>query len=126
MMMDVDGFKKINGSFGHVYGDFVLSWLVDSVKNIIRSNDRIIRWGGDEFLIILPGVSLEGARSMGERILDHLREKSAKEKTVVTVSIGITRLSENDVSVDGMIHRADRAMYEAKTRGKNCVEIFPR
>lgn len=71
--MDVDGFKKLNDSSGRVYGDSVLSSLSESVKKIIRSSKRIVRWGGGEFLIILTGVSLEDARSMGERVLDQPR-----------------------------------------------------
>jgi len=124
MMLDVDDFKAINDSLGHMYGDFILSWVVESTKMIIRNFDRVIRWGGDEFLIILPGVAMEGAQSMAKRILDRLEKRSLEEDVTATVSIGITEyLGEGD-SVDGMISRADLALYAAKSRGKNRLQVY--
>ncbi|KUK88537.1 MAG: Diguanylate cyclase [Mesotoga infera] len=91
---------------------------------IIRNSDRIIRWGGDEFLLILPGVGVEGAESMGKRILDRLEKRSLEEDTTATVSIGITQyLGEGD-SVDGMIYRADLALRAAKSKGKNRLQVY--
>ena len=124
MMLDIDDLKAINDSLGHVYGDFILSWVVESVNMIIRNSDRIIRWGGDEFLLILPGVGVEGAESMGKRILDRLEKRSLEEDTTATVSIGITQyLGEGD-SVDGMIYRADLALRAAKSKGKNRLQVY--
>jgi diguanylate cyclase (GGDEF)-like protein len=124
MMLDIDDFKKINDSFGHVYGDSVLSWLVESVRMIIRSTDQVIRWGGDEFLIVLPEVTLEGAESMAERILDHLKKRTIEERAEITVSIGITSFLGDGDDIDRMINRADSALYEAKSKGKNRLRVF--
>jgi len=124
MMLDIDDFKGINDSFGHVYGDSVLSWLVESVRMIIRSTDQVIRWGGDEFLIVLPEVTLEGAESMAERILDHLKKRTIEERAEITVSIGITSFLGDGDDIDRMIHRADSALYEAKSKGKNRLHVF--
>ncbi|RLL81594.1 sensor domain-containing diguanylate cyclase [Mesotoga sp. BH458_6_3_2_1] len=124
MMLDVDDFKVINDSLGHMYGDFILSWVVESIKMVIRNSDRVIRWGGDEFLIILPGVAMEGAESMGRRILDRLEKRSLEEDVVTTVSIGITEyLGEGD-NIDGMIYRADLALHAAKNKGKNRLQVY--
>ncbi|HDP79069.1 MAG TPA: GGDEF domain-containing protein [Mesotoga infera] len=124
MMLDVDDFKVINDSQGHMYGDFILSWVVESIKMVIRNSDRVIRWGGDEFLIILPGVAIEGAESMGKRILDRLEKRSLEEDVAATVSIGITEyLGEGD-NIDGTIYRADLALHAAKNKGKNRLQVY--
>ncbi|MBN2252895.1 MAG: GGDEF domain-containing protein, partial [Kosmotogaceae bacterium] len=124
MMLDVDDFKAINDSLGHMYGDFILSWVVESIKMVIRNSDRVIRWGGDEFLIILPGVAIEGAESMGKRILDRLEKRSLEEDVTATVSIGITEyLGEGD-NIDGTIYRADLALHAAKNKGKNRLQVY--
>jgi diguanylate cyclase (GGDEF)-like protein len=127
LFLDVDHFKEINDRFGHTFGDQVLLHVVQLAKGMIRPPDIIGRYGGEEFVIGLVECDPAGALQIAERI----RLKIAQHRflweqhaTTVTVSIGIAMLSSDIDQVGTFIARADEAMYQAKRRGRNRVELY--
>jgi diguanylate cyclase (GGDEF)-like protein len=125
ILCDVDHFKKINDNYGHNIGDKVLIKLANLFSKQIREQDGISRWGGEEFLFILPQTSAENAYIIAEKIQlslqDHLIEHE-EQKIKVTISMGIEQLNNNQ-SIDEAINNADKYLYKAKNAGRN--QIFP-
>jgi len=124
MMLDIDFFKKINDTYGHLAGDFVLKEFVKIIKNKIRSSDILGRFGGEEFILILPNTKISGALKLAMRIKEEVENhifEYGKEKIKVTTSIGITSVSLND-SVESLLERVDEALYDAKRKGRNRIE----
>jgi diguanylate cyclase (GGDEF)-like protein len=123
-MTDVDFFKAINDTYGHVTGDEVLKDIVSLIMKNIRSGDYLIRWGGEEFLIIAPYASLNNAYLLAEklRIQAELQYFSSKG-IMITLSFGIAELIEKENEIS-FIKRADNALYKAKNSGRNRSVIF--
>lgn len=127
LFLDVDHFKEINDRHGHVFGDHVLLHVVQLAAGIIRPPDIIGRYGGEEFVIGLVECHQSGALQIAERIrLKIAQDQFAWEHhaTAVTVSIGVVMLSPEIDRVETLITRADQAMYHAKRRGRNRVELY--
>jgi len=128
MFVDVDDFKLINDSHGHMIGDKILSLIAKRLKACLRSNDTAYRFAGDEFTIMLPETTLNEARIVADRILAKFSHGSLiineKKISKITLSIGITEHRRNE-GVEQMLHRADIAMYEAKQCEGNSVAIAP-
>jgi diguanylate cyclase (GGDEF)-like protein len=123
MMADVDHFKKINDEFGHIAGDRILVTIADALRDRLRPTDLIARFGGDEFAVLLPGVTLETATATAERIRKALGKNSDPGFPVdVSISIGLTAATESD-DLDRLLHRADGAMYDAKDQGRDRVSV---
>ncbi len=124
VMLDVDEFKQFNDNFGHDLGDTVLKEFVNAVRGVLRDGDSIIRWGGDEFIAVLHGVSVDIADSLGDRIVNAVRKISIPEiegKLTVTTSAGYTFFDLSDKDLKDALERADKAVYMAKEAGKdNC------
>ncbi len=121
LMFDIDNFKKINDTHGHDIGDKVIISLAKEVLRCTRKSDVVARWGGEEFLIILPDTSKKGAQILAEKIRANIAALHVK-KIKFTVSIGLTSFyCSKDKSIDDTIKRADDALYEAKETGKNKV-----
>ena len=119
LAMDLDHFKAINDTYGHQAGDRVLIEFVADVRTLLRRHDQLGRFGGEEFVVLLPETPAETAVGIAERI----RHMMATRKSGCTVSIGVTsRLNDSD-TVDALLARADAAMYLAKTNGRNRVEL---
>jgi diguanylate cyclase (GGDEF)-like protein len=121
VMLDIDHFKRINDSCGHQAGDQVLQIFADVISHSLRAGDALSRWGGEEFLLMLPGTTAEEALICVERMRGHLAARSFEHlapKLTVTFSAGIGVCSVDD-RTDTIIERADRAMYRAKTAGRN-------
>ena len=125
MMCDLDNFKQINDSYGHIVGDRVLKCFVQECKTMFRSDDFVARYGGEEFAIILPGISLRKALKRARSFCKLLAAKQflidplqPEERISFTVSIGVSELQKKD-SVDAFIDRADKALYTAKRTGKS-------
>lgn len=126
IMLDIDHFKEVNDTHGHPTGDRVLKTVAHTVKTQIRDADMLFRWGGEEFLILLPDCDQAQAGQVAEKI----RQTLAGKKDVaiggqvigVNASFGVAQLRENDTEVE-LIHRVDSALYAAKGKGRNRVEM---
>lgn len=126
IICDVDHFKKINDQYGHNAGDVVLIELAKIFSQNIRKQDCVARWGGEEFLFILPQTLAKNAHIFAAKILDKLqghRVTYQDKKITVTVSMGIEQFNENQ-SIDEIINNADKYLYQAKNAGRN--QIFPK
>lgn len=120
IFIDIDHFKDINDTHGHATGDEVLKGVVGIVSSALRAGDRLGRWGGEEFLVFLPGTGLDGARALAERLRASIEEGGGRTPVAVTASLGVAG-HRNDESLDQLIHRADQALYQAKNEGRNRV-----
>ncbi len=120
LIMDLDHFKVINDTHGHQRGDRVLVDFVRKVNVLLRRPDQLGRFGGEEFLVLLPETSLAEALSVAERIRAACAAPSTEPSC--TVSIGVATNSQGNDTVDSLIARADAAVYRAKTKGRNRVE----
>lgn len=124
MIFDIDGFKKVNDSFGHYVGDTVLEEVASIVQSQIRAYDFFGRYGGDEFALLLPGTTGEEASAVAERLLRSIELRTVYKHTKlrVTVSMGmISLVPTSDTSMETLYQLADGALYDAKQAGGNCV-----
>ncbi len=122
LLMDLDNFKKVNDNYGHQVGDMALCTVVKSIKNTIRSVDFLGRYGGEEFMAILPETYGEQALILAERIRQMVASniiETDEGNLPLTISIGVSTYSTKDRSLDDMILRADKGVYQAKQKGRN-------
>lgn len=122
-MLDIDNFKSINDNMGHAAGDNVLSRLGSYLESQVRESDMVGRYGGEEFVFLMPTIKLDAAMAMMERIREDISQLSWRElgrETRITISCGVAEVMEDD-TVDSVIKRADDALYMAKRAGKNRV-----
>ncbi len=122
LMMDVDLFKMFNDGYGHELGDKVLKEFVAAVHKCTRSTDKIIRWGGDEFIVILQNVSEELLPAIGDKILESVRSIKLEElpdDVKITSSMGFAFFKEDDEAYKDTLARADEALYKAKAAGRD-------
>ena len=127
LIIDLDHFKEIKDSYGHPVGDSVLIEVSNIIKKTIRNIDVPARYGGEEFAVILIGTEARGALKMAERLRKNVMKKvfSAEGKGFqITVSIGITTYHDNIKSKDELIEKADKALYNAKKKGRNCCVLW--
>lgn len=120
IMFDIDHFKRINDESGHIFGDVVLIQIVNLVKKSIRGVDIFARWGGEEFVILLPYANCQEAAALAERLRKSISEESLKNGMVLTCSFGVTSFCCHD-DENLIMERVDRALYKAKERGRNNV-----
>lgn len=123
-MLDLDFFKSVNDTYGHEAGDAVLKAFAQILKDEARINDTVGRFGGEEFLAILGDTELEGARIFGEKVRAHVEEAHFMylgERITVTVSVGIAQRKDYP-SLETLKVGADERLYDAKHKGRNCVE----
>jgi len=125
IMFDLDRFKSINDRFGHAAGDRVLKSVVSTFKERLRRTDCLARWGGEEFVILLPETGVEGAAVLAEELRQRLSEMEIDGVGRVTASFGVTGYRSGD-TVDAVTQRVDGALYRAKGNGRNCVCIEDR
>lgn len=119
LMIDIDDFKKYNDTQGHLAGDKLLRDLAELLVTAIRKADIIFRYGGEEFVVLLPQIAKKGGVEVARRLLNLI-----KEKLPTTVSIGIASYPEDATSKNELIDKADSAMYQAKRLGKNRICLF--
>lgn len=120
IMFDIDYFKKINDTYGHDVGDEVLKMISNEVDEKIRDIDIFARWGGDEFMIIMPNTDIQGAKKLAERLKKHISQINFDKIGQITCSFGVIENKKDDLMQD-MIKRVDNALYEAKEEGRNKV-----
>ncbi len=131
IMFDIDKFKAINDTYGHAAGDVALKWISNIVNREIRSVDKAARYGGDEFIILLPSVECENARIPAERIRSALLKKPCPlaigdNKNILlslTISLGLVDISPNGESLETILKSVDKALYNAKRQGGNCAVV---
>jgi diguanylate cyclase (GGDEF)-like protein len=121
--IDVDDFKKVNDTYGHMGGDEVLVAISDVLKKGLRQTDTVARMGGDEFVLLLPDTDGEQARTAINKLFAHLNEVMQLKNLPVTFSIGVITYKNNPCSVDEMVKKADRLMYEIKSDMKNGIRF---
>jgi diguanylate cyclase (GGDEF)-like protein/hemerythrin-like metal-binding protein len=126
MMIDADGFKGVNDTYGHDSGDEILRQLARELRNSVRNDDIVCRLGGDEFLVICPGTSLEGALHLAEEVRANVADlhvqRGKKGIWHGSVSVGVACRSQDQENIDQLLKAADDAVYLAKSAGRNCVK----
>jgi two-component system, cell cycle response regulator len=125
LMIDLDHFKNINDTYGHKFGDFVLQAISARLKSLIRETDIFGRYGGEEFLIVLPNTNLEGGRRLGEKLRAGLENETIQHEDfslLVTASFGVASTENTEVvTADHLLQLSDRTLYQAKETGRNRV-----
>jgi len=122
VFIDVDNMKIINDRFGHSAGDSVLANLAKMIQKQLRSSDILARWGGDEFIMLFPNVTLNNAIELTERIKNCIKEGSVNKEIEVSCSFGIVEMKE-DSNFKTMLLKADHLMYEGKKNGKDSIQF---
>jgi diguanylate cyclase (GGDEF)-like protein len=120
ILLDIDRFKQVNDTMGHQAGDQVLREVSAMLRQSVRAYDIVARWGGEEFLVVLPGADLEAARQLAERIRIGVQKLPTSAPGTLTISAGAAEF-DTDYDFDATLRTADRRMYEAKAAGRNCV-----
>lgn len=126
LMIDIDNFKQVNDDLGHNAGDKVICHVAALASEAMRSRDVFARIGGEEFAAILPDASVGQARAIAERIREKIQESTDQtlNELSITVSIGLASIHDAKESFDHLLHVADIAMYQAKSKGRNCVRTY--
>lgn len=122
ILFDIDNFKEVNDTYGHLCGDDVLKMIAKIGDDSIRKSDLIARWGGEEFIILQPDIPSDEAQILAERLRHAIESYNFKDVGKVTASFGVTHFKEDDTK-DTLIKRVDDALYEAKEHGRNRVEV---
>lgn len=120
ILFDIDRFKTINDYFGHKIGDHVLQRIAKLVSENIRTTDRLFRWGGDEFIIILPGSNWESTKTVAEKLRNIIKTENFGIGDKITISSGFGEYIA-DENADQMVSRMDKALYQAKIHGRNRI-----
>ncbi len=122
VLMDIDHFKKINDTYGHPVGDKVLKKIAKLLTAHLRSSDVVCRWGGEEFIFLLPNTNISGAKEITEKLRKIIEKADFEEVQKVTASFGATQITLDD-EIDLAVKRTDTALYKAKANGRNRVEL---
>jgi two-component system cell cycle response regulator len=125
LMIDIDHFKNINDEYGHHAGDLVLKEIAQVIKSCVREIDTVARWGGEEFVVLLPEVKKESALQAASRILNVIsKHKFSGISSHISVSIGLASVPDPSIDTgEKLINASDLALYEAKAKGRNRIEV---
>ena len=127
LFIDLDHFKQLNDRYGHLFGDTVLSAVGTAMKEALRGSDLRCRYGGEEFVVLLPDTPLDGAKRVAESMRRHLARRAIERpegSIFVTASIGVSAATPGELDAKALLARADAAMYRAKRDGRNCVRVW--
>jgi len=122
VMIDLDHFKQVNDQWGHAVGDQVLSRTIQEIRPFLPVNSAVVRWGGEEFLLLLCDHDQEQSHETCLKILHHLRTVDHPTAGIVPCSMGISILDGNEIAK--VIEQADQALYQAKRQGRDQVRLF--
>ena len=120
LLLDIDHFKSINDTFGHNVGDEVIIGVTKIAQRCLRDSDYLGRWGGEEFVVVLPDTDSKDAMMVANRIRVAIQENILDPRPV-TVSIGCSEMDEREVELQVLVEQADKALYKAKQSGRNRV-----
>jgi diguanylate cyclase (GGDEF)-like protein len=127
LIVDIDHFKQFNDTHGHEAGDRALQTLADILQGQFRDSDIVCRYGGEEFVVVMPCATREAARDKADQLCEAVREKpivhEGRDLGGLTVSVGVASWPDNVEKPDQILSVADRALYRAKTAGRNRVEV---
>ena len=127
-MIDIDKFKNINDTYGHIIGDKIIILLANKLMNSVRKSDTIARFGGEEFAILLPNTNIMQANNFAQKLRKEVEKITYKDSTIVinfTISLGVSEFdSKEDSNIDGVLNKADKALYKSKNSGRNRVSIY--
>ena len=128
IMLDIDKFKNVNDTYGHQVGDDVIIMLANKLMEHQRKSDIVCRYGGEEFVVLLPNTSIEGANSVAKKIREDVEQLTikldSKKELNFTISLGISQVDmKNDINIESALKSADDALYEAKNSGRNKICI---
>lgn len=121
IMLDIDFFKKVNDTYGHNIGDNVLVQISHALLRTLRNIDIVCRWGGEEFVVLLPTASIKNAKILAHKIKEYIESLEIDVAGHVTASFGVACVQQGE-SMQELVERADRALYLAKNSGRNCVK----
>ncbi len=124
MIMDIDHFKKVNDTYGHQTGDEVLKFLADHVRSCVRPGDRCFRYGGEEFVVLMPNTAVAEALVVAESIRETISERVSPTGEPITLSLGLAEYPAHSASAEEAFGYADEALYRAKAGGRNRVSIY--
>jgi diguanylate cyclase (GGDEF)-like protein len=127
LLLDLDHFKRVNDQHGHLMGDAVLQTVTDRIASVLRAEDCLARWGGEEFAVLAPDIDRDGVLALAERAREALAEEPIRVGDVsidLTLSVGAALATSNQRTPDALVHAADQALYQAKDAGRNCVRIW--
>ena len=125
IMFDIDHFKRVNDTFGHLEGDAILKRVVQTVQKALRSTDLFVRYGGEEFIIFLEQSELEEASKLAEKLRKLIDEEVKVSETYnITASFGVSAYEKSE-AIEAWLDRTDKALYQAKEAGRNCVKVAP-
>lgn len=122
LMCDLDEFKRLNDTYGHVQGDLALRLTADVLRKTLRKSDTICRYGGEEFLVVLPSTTAEEAAILAARLFVAIEASGNEAELPITVSIGQATFRPGDTA-EGILHRADQALYASKSQGRNRFSV---
>jgi diguanylate cyclase (GGDEF)-like protein len=125
MILDVDHFKKINDHYGHPVGDQVLIDLSNTIRSSLRASDSLTRWGGEEFVILCPNTTADIVSKLAERLRKKIASVKFQEVGTITLSFGVAECGLNE-TWEQWLHRADEALYLAKSGGRDQVKTIKR
>ncbi|WP_129675243.1 diguanylate cyclase [Candidatus Chloroploca sp. Khr17] len=127
-LLDIDHFKQVNDRYGHIIGDQALIHVASLLRSVLRSYDRVGRWGGEEFLVLLPGTSVEASCCIAERMREQIATQPLvlpnHQQIALQMSIGVANTSAELPDLDALVAAADHALYAAKHRGRNRVVCY--
>ena len=125
IMLDIDHFKQVNDTYGHATGDMILQQIAQRCRKNLRETDIFGRYGGEEFVVLLPLTDLENARLVAERLRLEAAEVGREANVEgVTISLGVAAMSGSGEDPESLLGKADQALYAAKQAGRNRVEVF--
>ncbi len=127
MLLDLDHFKRVNDEHGHLMGDAVLQAVTDRIASVLREEDCLARWGGEEFAVLAPAIDRDGVIALAERAREALAEAPIHVGGVsidLTLSVGAALAADGRRTPDALVHAADQALYDAKDAGRNCVRVW--